>query len=82
MEAKLYFQAVSFQVNSLCPALYSWFLFRICYALGKKTVAKYQLLLHDFFPKFQDAFTGQFVGNKKNVTLHFERSVLCIQRSP
>ena len=82
VEAKLHFQAVSFQVNSLCPPLYRCFLFRICYALWKETVAKYQLLLHDFFPEFQNAFIGQFVKNRKSVTLHFERSVLYIQRSP
>lgn len=81
MEANLYFQAVCFQVNSLCPALYCRFLFSLCDAWGKETVVKYKFLLHDFFPKFKNAFIGQFVGNGKGVTLHFERSVLCIPRS-
>ena len=42
---------------------------------------KYKFLLHDFFPKFKNALIGQFVGNGKGATLHFERTVLCIPRS-
>lgn len=82
VEAKHYFQTGSFQVNSLCPALYHHFLFRLCYAPGEETVAKCKFFLHDFFSKFQNAFTGQFVGSRKENTLSIERSVLCIHRSP
>lgn len=37
VEAKLYFQRGSFQVNSLCPVLYNHFLFRLCCAWREET---------------------------------------------
>lgn len=78
VEASLYLQAVPFQVNSLCPALYLPFLFSLCYALGKETVAKDNFVLHDFSPKFQNAFVGQFVGNGKNTQPYLLKGVCCV----
>lgn len=57
------------------------FVLRICCALGEETVAKYKFLLHEFFSKVQNAFSGQFVGNKKGMTLCIEKRVLCVERS-
>ena len=78
MEASLYFQAVPFQVNSLHPALCHRFLFSLSYALGKATVAKDKFLSHDFFPKFQNAFIGQFVGNRKSTRQYLLKGVCCV----
>lgn len=78
VEAKLSFQAGSFQVNSPCPALYHRFLFRICCALREENIAEYMFLLHDFFLKFQNAFMGQFVRGWKGQTFYKKRRVCCV----
>lgn len=57
------------------------FLFRTCNALGEETIAKYKFLLHDFLPKFKNAFMNQSVESGKGRTLPVERIVLCISRS-